>query len=215
MTRKEMADQVQGWLGLQDVAVLDESAMVEEQLYFGTIDLLARTKCVARRVPLTLLANTDTYTLPHDVLAIVDFPDSRAKARRDQTTMSPAFTLIRSDLLRINPVPSVAGQLDMWVVPRPERMTNDSDSPGDESFGAVPDEFQDGIVLYAFWKCADYADDSGSGQGERYRISYEGQDGNGGRLRQIRSQVNLRGTARFGARSVSMRSPLSRGAWVG
>lgn len=217
MTRKEMADQLKAWLGLEDVAVLDESAMIDSQLHWGTIDLLARTKCVVRCIHLQTLADVANYILPHDVLAIVDFKDDRPRARRDQTTMWPAFTLVGSDLLRINPVPSVDGELEIWAVKRPAKMSDDADSPGDEEFGAIPDEFQDAILSYAFWKLSDYSDDGGSTQGERYRIQYEGEDGNGGRLRQVRSQVNRRGTARLTTRNVTLNrsSRLTRGAWMG
>ncbi|HKB39862.1 MAG TPA: hypothetical protein VKD72_25730, partial [Gemmataceae bacterium] len=71
MTRKEMADQVKGWLGLQDIAVLDETDLIDTQLHLGTIDLLARTKCVVRHVHLMTQAGVYQYILPHDVLAIV------------------------------------------------------------------------------------------------------------------------------------------------
>jgi hypothetical protein len=216
MTRKEMVDQIQGWLGLQDIAVLDETAMIDPQLYQGTIDLLARTKCVARPLNLQTLANVDTYLLPHDVLAIIDFQDSRPRARRDDTDLSPAYTLIRSDLLRVSPVPDVDGEIQIWAVKRPAQMTADTDSPGDETFGAIPDEYQDAIVTYALWKLADYADDGGSGQGQTYRVLYEGQDGRGGRIRQILSQVNRRAPS-LPARKVSVSAVPSpdRRDWVG
>lgn len=216
MTRKQMADQIKSWLGLQDIAVLDEAAMIDQQLWLGTIDLLARTKCVARCVHLQLLSDVSEYRLSHQLLALVDLEDgARPRARRDQSDLSPSFTLVRSDILRLTPTPIAAGDLDVWGVLRPKQMAADGDSPSDEDFGAIPDEFQDAILSYAMWKLADYADDGSSGQGERYRILYEGQDGNGGRIREIRSQVNRRGTAKGLTRKVRLQAPLTRGAWVG
>jgi hypothetical protein len=98
---------------------------------------------------------------------------------------------------------------------RPLKMALDTDSPGDEQYGAIPDEFQDAIELYALWKCADYGDDNSSQMGERYRFQYEGQDGRGGRLAQIRAAVNRRGTSRVAPRRVSLRPVGDHGAWVG
>lgn len=223
MTRKEMADQVELWLGLQDSSITSEEELINTQLNLGVIDLLARTKCVVRCVMLETKAGVDEYILPHHLLALVEVEDGkRPKARRNQTTMSPAFTLIRSDILRIAPVPDVDGTLQVWAVKRPDPMSPGGDddtppvSPGNDPYGEIPDEFQDAIVTYALWHCADYTDDSGSGQGERYRIAYEGQDGRQGRLMQIRSQVNRRGTARAPGRHVrGLRSSSARGAWVG
>jgi hypothetical protein len=71
-------------------------------------------------------------------------------------------------------------------------------------------------LLYAQWLAADYADDGSSNQGERYRILYEGEDGRGGRLGQIRQLVNKRGTARAPARRVrGLAGVRSASNWIG
>lgn len=228
MTYGWMKARVQAWLGLQDSTLMpgyDESTIVANLLYEGTIDLLARTRCVVRCVQLRVQAGQDEYTLDHGILSLVDMENgARRRLRRDQTGVISddgatwvfpdgkdyprgqlGFTLIRSDLLLVKPTPSVDGTIQVWGVMRPQQMTLDTDSPGMESYGAIPDEFQDAIVGYALWKAADYTDDGGSQGGEYYRILYEGQDGRGGRLAQIRQAVNKRGTAR-GAR-VDVRLP--------
>jgi len=217
VTRKEMRDQIVLNLGLQDIASYDETGTLDATLQWGTIDLLARTKCVARCIHLQTTAGTDKYLLPHDLLALIDFTnvDPTPKARRDQSSLQPSFTLIRADVLRVEPVPTAVQTLEVWGVKRPQRMSQDTDSPGDENFGGVPDEYQDAILTYALWKMADYADDSGSGQGERYRGWYEGADGRSGRILQIKQLVNHRGTSKLPARKVSMQTPASRGVWVG
>ena len=218
MTRKEMVDQLVQGLGLQDIASLDETTFIDPQLYWGTIDLLARTKCTVRCIHLQTQAGVEKYILPHDLLGLVDFTNINPtpKARRDQSTLQPSFTLIRSDVLRIEPIPTVAGVQEVWGVKRPTQMSADTDSPSDELHGAIPDEYHDAILTYAFWKLADYADDSGSGQGQNYRILYEGQDGRSGRIAQIKSLVNRRGTGKLAARKVSISSPSApRGVWVG
>jgi len=214
MTRGEMVGRVQQFLGLQQIDAYNEVPLVQDLLYRGTIDLLARTRCVVRCVHLHTQAGVDTYTLDHSILSLVDVDDGATRrARRDQTS-GPSFTLIRSDILRLNPPPD-DGVVDVWAVLRPGKMDSDDDSPGDENFGAIPEEFQDAIELYTLWRAADYTDNNVSQDGERYRMLYEGQDGKGGRLREIRQLVNKRGTARAAGRRTTLTPLATRDAWVG
>jgi len=215
MTKKQMSDQIQFWLGLQSIAPYDETAMIADLLYQGTIDLLARTRCVVRCCHLNTVADVSEYLLDHSILALVDIEDGAMRRTRRDVMPANTFTLIRADVLRLNPAPAEDGELDVWAVMRPQRMTADADSPGDELFGAIPDEYHDAIVTYGLWKAADYTDDQRSGDGERYRTLYEGQDGRGGRLQQIRQLVNKRGTARAADRRVNLRLSRKRGVWVG
>jgi len=228
MTKKEMHDQVQAWLGLQDIVAYDESELIDNQLYQGTLDLLSRTRCTARCLELRTLAGQDTYFLDQAVICLVDVENGHSqRARRDQsasctcslnpcTCYWPSFTLIRSDVLILKPAPTDDDlTVQTWAVLRPTKMDEDDDSPSMELYGAIPSEYHDAIVTYALWKCADYGDDTSSSNGERYRILYEGQDGRGGRLAQIRSLVNKRGTARFPRRRVGLRSIPSHSGYVG
>ena len=213
MTRKQIVDRVCATAGLQDIDPLNERTLVEDWVYEGTIDMLARTRCVARCVHLAVSPNVSTYTLAHSLLALVDVENGARRRRRDDDDRG--FTLIRSDVLRVSPTPTEAGELDVWAVLRPSRMTMDTDSLGDEAFGAIPDEFQDAIELYAQWHASDYSHEGNTQRGERYRMLYEGQDGRSGRLAVIRSQVNKRGTALAPRRRVVVRRGVSpRSAWV-
>ena len=215
MTKKQMADQVKNWLGLQDISAYDETVLVNDLIYRGTIDLLSRTRCVVRCVHLNTTANQGVYTLDHSIITLVDVDDGATRRnRRDQTT-GPGFTLIGADVLRINPAPGANGELDVWAVMLPAQMVSDTDSPGMEAFGAIPEEYQDAIVTYALWKASDYSDDQSGAYGERYRVLYEGQDGRGGRLAQVRTAVNKRGTARGAPRRVTLDRLTSKQAWVG
>jgi hypothetical protein len=218
MTLKQMRDQVVNWLGLQDIDSYNETTMVGDLLYQGTIDLLSRTRCTVRCVQLRVQAGQDEYTLDHGILALVDVENgARPRLRRNQLAdaIDPGFALIRSDVLLVEPTPSVDGQIQVWGVMRPQQMALDTDSPESESFGAIPTEYHDAIVSYAMWKAADYSDDAGSQQGERYRVLYEGQDGRGGRLGQIKSLVNKRGTARAASRKVTVKVLNSHDSYVG
>ena len=216
MTHKQMRDQVVQWLGLQDISSYSETQLAEDLIYQGTLDMLARTRCVARCVQLHTFAGQDTYTLDHKILALVDVEDgNRRRARREQT-YTPNFTLIRADVLRLEPPPSEDGQtVQVWAVLRPLQMTTDTQSIADEAYGAVPEEFHDAVVTYALWKASDYADDASGQMGERYRALYEGPQGNAGRLGQIRAQVNKRGTARAPRARVRLRAGNPHETWVG
>jgi hypothetical protein len=215
MTKKQMHDMVVNTIGLQDIDSYNETTMVDDLLYQGAIDLLSRTRCTVRCVDLRTRAGQDEYTLDHSILALVDVENGSIPRARRNETLSPSFTLIRSDVLMIEPVPSVDGQVQVWGVLRPQQMDEDADSPADESYGAIPDEYHDAIVTYALWKGADYADDASSQVGERYRILYEGQNGNGGRLGQIKMLVNKRGTAKAPRAKVGLAVTAPSGYWSG
>jgi len=229
MTFGEMKDEVVATLGLQEIAAFNEGPLVERYLNRGVIDLLSRTRCVVRCIHLQTSPGIDTYTLDHKIMSIVEIEDGAPRARRSQSRdndgyigvvypgdyrWTRGFTLIRSDILRI-PTPNYSGEIDIWAVVRPNPMVDINDDPGDESFGAIPDEYQDAILLYALWKASDYADDQTGQQGERYRIQYEGQDTRGGRLREIRLLVNKRGTAKAPGMRGRTRSVNPRASWVG
>jgi len=224
MTNQEMKDEIQKRLGLQGIDDYNELTLVEGWIYRGVIDLLSRTRAVVRCVHLQTTAGVDTYTLDHSILSLVEIEDGRyGKVHRDDVEWYPSlyppelqsreFALIRSDVLRI-PVPGEDGEVNVWAVLRPQKMTAPEHSPGDEAYGAIPEEWHDAIVLYALWQGSDYADDQSGGMGEKYRVWYEGQDGRTGRLSEIRKQINKRGTARLPRRNVKLRPVASRRAWV-
>lgn len=196
MTKKEIRDRVIATIGLQDTAPLDESALVDYWVYRGTLDLLSRTRCVARCINLQTTAGVGSYTLAPSILSLIDVNDGASPRVRRDDESSSGFTLIRSDLLQLHPAPSEAGTVQVWAVLRPAKMVDDTDDLGTETFGAIPIEMQDAIELYALWWAADYGHEAQTQRGERYRVLYEGQDMRQGRLAEIRRLVNKRGTAR-------------------
>src|SRR5215831_4968040 len=129
MTRKQMSDQVARWLGLQDDTTYPETSMIWDQLYYGTIDLLSRTRCTVRCINLHVKANVSQYTLDHALLGLVDVENgARPRSRRNED-LQPSFTLIRSDVLIVKPTPTADGTIQVWAVQRPVQMANDTDSP--------------------------------------------------------------------------------------
>jgi hypothetical protein len=212
MTNKQLRDRVVKEIGLQDITDYDETAMVNDFIYDGIVDILARTRCTVRCVHLKTKAGEAEYTLDHSILGLVEVQDPRA--RRDEK-YAPSFTLIRSDILVLQPTPSEDGEVDVWAVVRPAKMTADGDSPSTESFGGIPDEYHDAIFYYAAWHAASYADDESATMGDRYRTLYEGQDARGGKLQLIKQLVNKRGTARAPRRRVTVRTVSQRPRLIG
>lgn len=214
MTYKQMHDQVMQWLGMQDITSYDESQLASDLLYQGTLDLLSRTRCTVRCLNLQTTAGISQYLLGQEVLALFDVEDGARKLSRSESSGVNGFSMIRSDVLRIVPTPSEDGSVQVWAVIRPEQMTAPDDSPSMEQFGAIPAEYHDAIVTYALWKGADYTDDATTQSGEYYRALYEGQDGRGGRLSQIRVLVNKRGTPRSSRMAVNLSSLSRPGAYT-
>jgi hypothetical protein len=234
VTRKQLRDRVVNEIGLQDIEDYDETVLADDLIYQGTIDLLARTRCTVRCVHLQVRKDESTYVLDKSILALVDVEDGHIlRLRRDEPggvrqvgiVVTPegytngagtrGFTLIRSDLLRVTPTPTADGEVDVWAVLRPSRMDEDSDSPTQDAYGGIPEEYHDAILLYALWHAASYADDESGSQGERYRQLYEGQDGRGGRISLIKSLINRRGTSRAPRGRVRLRAVGTRHGWVG
>ena len=203
MTNKQLRDRVVAEIGLQDVEDYNETTLVNDLIYQGIVDVLARTRCTVRCVHLRTKADVGTYLLDHSIVALVDVEDGAMQRLLRDETSEAGFTLIRSDLLRVQPTPSEDGEIDVWAVMRPAQMTNDTDSPTADQFGGIPDEFHDAIFYYACWQAASYADDESGSMGERYRSHYEGQDGRSGWIQRIKTMVNKRGTARGPRRRVS------------
>jgi hypothetical protein len=61
-------------------------------------------------------------------------------------------------------------------------MVGDTDDPAAPSYGGLSPEFHEALVIYALWKMGEYVQHEGSGQGEKYRTQYEGQDGTEGQI---------------------------------
>ena len=234
MTNKQLRDRVVNEIGLQDITDYDETTMVDDFIYDGIIDLLARTRCTVRCVNLKTKKDEGEYVLDKSILALVDIEDGHLpRQRRDETPGQPwppavvvypsgyiepgprSFDLIRSDLLRIHPAPGEDGELDVWAVVRPQKMDEDTDSPSTDQYGGIPEEYHDAIFLYACWKAASYADDESATMGERYRMLYEGQDGKSGKIALIKQLVNKRGTGRAPRRRVRVRTVRSNKSFVG
>jgi hypothetical protein len=92
----------------------------------------------------------------------------------DASNYPAAYYAVTGNLLMVWPTPSAADVITLYYVPYPTALSGASDDPSDSTHGGIPAEWHPGIELYAKWQMADSSDDSSSGQGERYRLQYEG-----------------------------------------
>ena len=136
MTNKQLRDRVVKEIGLQDITDYDETTMVNDFIYDGIVDILARTRCTVRCIHMKTQADEAQYTLDRSILALVDVEDGRSqKLRRGEN--GTGYTLVRSDVLLLDPTPTEDGEIDVWAVVRPGKMTGDNDSRP-MPFGASP-----------------------------------------------------------------------------
>jgi hypothetical protein len=210
VTNGEMKAEVMAAFGLQSITDYNEKDYVQKLLNRGVVDVLSRTRCTVRCTKLHLDPGVSDYMLDHKILSIVDFGQDSDRAPRNGTHWHPSFTLIRSDLLQVWPEPSDSITMNVWAVRAPNNpLVEDDHDPANADYGAIPPEFHDAILMYAKWWAADFADDSGSQNGERYKQQYDV------RIREIKSLVNKRGTARAPrSRSRNLRRVSPRSAWV-
>lgn len=200
--------------------VTTDATLLGELANEAVRDLLLQTgvKVVLRTVALT--ADEDDYTLDDEVLLIksawidgsrplepvspsdIDWLRSADSPSSDTVTR---YALAGNDLFMVYPAPSSAATVNLRVVLKPTEMSSDAHDPKDATYGGIPTEFHPALLAYMYWKAASADDDQSSGQGERYRIAYEGQDGRGGELAKVRKYVNGKANVRLPRATVGRR----------
>jgi hypothetical protein len=231
-TLTTLQNRVQSILGLETSG--NELTLLTGYLNEGYTDVLVRTRCRTNCGDLTTIANTWKYRLPSAILAVLEMwtedvtygttttfmrtsTEEIIRLRRgQQATISgnPTYYSVEGhDMLMIYPTPTTAGVIEYLYCPRPTDMSAGSDTPS-----YVPAEWHRAIETYACWRMADFMDDGSSGQGELYRARYEGVDGRGGLLRDIRQQNRWQGGRRLspvkvGRRGMRVASPRSVDSW--
>jgi len=61
-----------------------------------------------------------------------------------------------------------------------------TDSPQLPAYGGLAEEFHPTIITYCLWKGGEYMQHEASGNGEKWRVQYEGQNGESGELAKIK-----------------------------
>jgi len=202
MNFKTLQDRVIYTLGLQETIALDERALVKQYVNEGLIDIITRTRPYTRCITLNLSANTPIHDMSNTIISLLDveYPGYgflRRLSREDATLAQqgglPGFAY-EEPLFWISPVPTTALAINAYGIFRPDPLTGDTDDPQVERWGGLAPEFHPAIVNYACWKAAEYTQHEQSAMGEKWRIAYEGKDGDTGDISRIKKILSKRVT---------------------
>jgi hypothetical protein len=210
VNRGQITKRVIQILGLDDTVGGEEVTLVHDLIDEGILDISRRTKLNLRCVNLHIPAGNSYFELDEGILTMMDLrlmpstssPNPNGKrmtqAHADEVlddTSGLSFSIVGYNGLLLAGGTDSDRTLKAWYVPRPLRMSDDSQSPADSQYGNLPEEFHNTALLnYVLWNGADYGDDITSQSGEHYRMLYEGQDGRGGNLQDIHKMINRRAT---------------------
>jgi hypothetical protein len=202
MTRKQLADRIVYTLGLQDDTTFSESGYVLDLIFEGIVDIATRTRVNARVINLTVVPSTKTHDLSSTVISLLDIEGTdgvpldrytREDIRYAQRNGLKGYAF-REAMLWLSPISSEPVELRAYGVFRPQQMPLDGDTPQHPDYGGLAGEFHPTIVTYALWKGGEYTQHEASGNGEKWRVQYEGQDGLGGEIGKIKRIANKRAT---------------------
>ena len=200
MTRDEIANRIMFSLGLQDDTTFSETTYVTDLIYEAITDIAARTRAHTRVITMETTADTPVHDLSATVISILDIRDesgifldryTREDIERAQANGSHGYCY-EEPLLWISPIG--AQTLHVYGVFRPTKMTAGTQSPSAADYGGLADEFHTTIITYCLWKGGEYSQHEASGNGEKWRIQYEGQDGMTGEVAKIKRLLNKRVT---------------------
>lgn len=201
MTRDEIANRVKFTLGLQDDTTFNETTLITDWIYEGIVDIVARCRPMTRLVCLTLTANTQIHDMSQSIIAINDLADSEGFLDRYTREDIEAIQArgnrgycYDEPLLWVSPIPVEDIEIRVFGVFRPAKMTLGTQSPSEAEYGGLAAEFHPTIVNYCLWKGGEYMQHDASGQGEKWRLQYEGQDGMSGEISKIKRILSKRVT---------------------
>jgi len=192
MTRDQIADRIKYTLGLQDDTTFSETEYVNDLIFEAISDIVARTRPYTRVINMTTTADTQTHDLStSQIISLLDVADGRGFLDRYSREDIEAIQgqggrgyCYEEPLLWISPIG--AKTLRVFGVFRPQKMSAGTESPADSNHGGLAEEFHPTIITYCLWKGGEYMQHEASGNGEKWRVQYEGQDGMGGELAKIK-----------------------------
>ena len=189
MTLEEMRRNIRFGLGLREP---EELPIIDQKINDGIKDVLRRTGCTVQCFDADppddgrLTLSTSIMRVQHIV---------RNSKRLDRVTYESlsrypqAYSQVGNIIIFGTPF-STSERLQIYAVPRPNDLLDPDDALENETFGGIPEEFQDAVELYAMSELADLTSDETSQRGGTYKVQYEGQDGRTGRLAEIRREIN-------------------------
>lgn len=186
MTRGQAVFECSRSLGLDDTAGSDELILQQRWVNRGIVDVLLKTHCFTDIGTMALQTNITDYRIDSNILTVdnITLPDSTGSpyeldvvAMDDlipylnsaiASTTTPARASIDGTLLRVAPAPQSAITLTYIYVPKPTEITADGTTGSDAidlsnaTYGGIPTEFHDAVLMYMLWQGARY-DQQGGG----------------------------------------------------
>jgi hypothetical protein len=202
MTFGEMIERVRLTLGMSETISNDESVLIKAWINEGMVDVISRTRPYTRVINLTVQPGVEAHDMAGVIIALVDIElpgygflrrYSRIDIRDAQNADGYGFAY-EEPLFWFSPIVSTPTVIKAYGVFRPNDMTGDSDDLSNPNYGGLAEEFQPAVLNYALWKAGEYVQHQDSGQGEKWRMAYEGQDGIGGDISRIKLILNKRVT---------------------
>lgn len=189
MTRGEMKTNIRYAVGMREP---EEQAMIEQAIYDGILDVLRRTSCFVQCIIADVPDNKSRieFAAAGGVMKALHILRGSYVMSRSTFPPLPGCFAQAGQILFFSDQFAVGEQLQLYAVPRPTKMSDDAQALENETYGGIPEEFQDAVELYACARLGSRSDDSTSGMGANYWAMYVGQDGMSGRISEIKRQVN-------------------------
>lgn len=188
------------------INVTDDQTKIRRYLNRAVEQVLLETHCYVLEGTVTPGA-ADNYTVAATYLDIIDASFTSSSQNYELERMTPAeirrmrrassglttsgptrfYALAGANLMMFYPQPGAADTLSLLYVPQPTAMSSGSHDPSNATYGGVPAQMHDMIVLYACWWLAMYDDDSSSQMGRDYKALYDI------RLREERRRLERKG----------------------
>jgi hypothetical protein len=220
VTYKQIISHVSRMVGMQLDTSAPEGDLIRDWVHAGIIDIAARTRAGVRAIDLVIAPHTAVHDMSQQIISLLDIEDpgygflkrySREDAAFMQTVGQRGYAY-EEPLLWLSPIRSEDYQtVRAYGVFMPRLMENDDDSPSDPEFGNLSEQFHPTIVTYCLWKGGEYIEHEQSGGGERWRVQYEGEKGEGGEISKIKAILSKR-VSPAGSRR---RDPLGQTGGVG
>jgi len=185
MNRGQLVFETSRSLGLDDTAASDELILMQRWFNRGIVDILERTRCYVDIGTMALQANITDYRITSDILAVLNLttPDQSGNPNTlDVIAMSdlipmlsqsaapsanPSYASVEGNLLRVAPAPSGAAVLTYYYVPKPTEASADgttaadSADPSTATYGGIPTEYHDALLMYMIWRGAEFNQQGG------------------------------------------------------
>jgi hypothetical protein len=168
MLRGDLINSVALKTGLDTTSGSEEELLMEAWASDGVVEVLLKTHCFVRPANVTLQSGVWMYDMDTSILAITDLQlASSGSGDYERLSMDELRDLNRAGstykafanhfgFFLINPVPTSSDTMSVLYVPKPSRMTSNSNDPSDPQYGAIPTQYHRAIEYYMLWQASEY-----------------------------------------------------------